>query len=139
MYQGFNRRARTVVVVVGLGAFGPALAGTVDFGTVIVDLDGKAIPAGTGGKELTLQTIAEIALLDNPDGGEAPRNQIPGLEDKVRRFNLAVEIHRGGKIDLGADDVVLLKAVVLKHWPPLLAGRALEIIEPPKAVANGTK
>jgi hypothetical protein len=76
----------------------------------------------------TVFTIAKAATnalltLDQKDG------EVSGSE-KARRFKLAMQIHAGGNQDLSVDDVSTIKKLIGRLYPPLVVGRAYEILDP---------
>jgi hypothetical protein len=107
-----------------------ANAAEIDFSTVIRDLDGAPVkmcadetPACKAGA--TIGMIAAGALLapDDPHSPQAPA-------EKVRCFTLALSVHKGGRIDVSAEDVVLIKGRIAAAYGPLIVGRAFEILDP---------
>ena len=108
-----------------------AFAGEVDFSRHIVDLDGKDIPSSQAkdAPPLDLATVAGMALLTEPP---TERGQPQNPVDKLARFNLALKIHAGGKVNLSSEETTLLKAAVGAAYPPLVVGRADQILDPPE-------
>lgn len=96
----------------------------IDLSTTILDLDKK--PIKDGEKDFTLATACCNALL-TPEQGETSG------EEKVKRFRLAEKVYDGGEQELSVDDVALLKKLIGKIYPPLVVGRAFEILDPPPA------
>lgn len=108
-----------------------AFAAEVDFSRHITDLDGKDIPSSQAkdAQPLDLAMVAGIALLTEPptERGQPPQNPV----DKLARFNLALKVHAGGKVNLSSEETTLLKAAVGVAYPPLVVGRADQILDPP--------
>ena len=119
-----------IASVIGLAATA-AMAAEVDFSSPIRDLDGKPVPSCAADTAechapLTLSHVAEMALLSPSEGREQQ-----SLEEKVKRFELAVGLHAGGKLPLSVEDVALLKRLIGSAYAPLVVGRANEILDPP--------
>jgi hypothetical protein len=102
----------------------------IDFDSEIRDLANA--PIMNGEKHLDLATIATNALL-TPQAAD----QSIAVEEKVKRFRLAQRITNGGALDIALEDVVLLKDIIGKAYPPLVVGRAFELLDPPPARSNG--
>jgi hypothetical protein len=101
----------------------------VDFDTVLRDLKGTAIKDGDG--EFTLGAASATALLS-----PYPDEQNLDPKDKVRRYKLATKIADGGEVDLSIEEIADLKKLIGKAFPPLVVGRAYEILDPePKVKA----
>lgn len=61
----------------------------------------------------------------------------PELVEKMRRFKLAQRIHDApGPVDVDAEEVALIKALIVKIYPPLVVGRSVELLEA-EAVPGG--
>ena len=103
----------------------------INFDTEILDLANA--PIINGDKHLDLATIATNALLTP----QAAADQNVPTEEKVRRFRLAQKVTNGGTLDMSLEDLVLLKEIIGKAYPPLVVGRAFEILDPPPSKANG--
>lgn len=101
----------------------------VDFNTPIKDIKGVVVKNGQD--DLTLESIACTVLLGVAAGDE---NIDPKV--KIRRFKLAVKLSEGkGEVDLSAEDIADLKALIGKNYAPLVVGRAFEILDP--EIADG--
>jgi hypothetical protein len=107
----------------------------VDFSTTLRDLRGKVIqnvvehgdPAS--GKppvteDTTLATVAAEALLYYDPRG----TQDPGIK-KAQCAHLALRVHKGGVLDVTAEDIVLLKDKIGAIYAPLVVARAYELLE----------
>ena len=129
-----------------------ARAGTVDFSTELVQLDGKPFTAPSGdltdaekaavadlqakgyavakAAKVTLGDIALQALL-TPVPKDEPK-------DKLRKFTLAQKIEdavenklqQNSKLDLTADETTLLKDAIGQNYPPLVMGQAWKVLDP---------
>lgn len=98
----------------------------INFDAVILDQRGKPMLASSEGEEtVKLGAIAEQALL----AAYADENGLPAGE-KVRRYKLFNKVSVGGEIDITAEEVTLLKQCIGKGYPPLIVGRAYDLIEP---------
>lgn len=118
-----------VTIITTLFFVSNAFAAEIDFSRHITDLDGKDIPssAAKDAKPIDLASISGMALLTEPP---AERGQAQSPADKLARFNLALKIHAGGKIDLSSEETTLLKNAIGTVYPPLVVGRAIEILDP---------
>lgn len=102
-----------------------------DFSTLLMTLDGKMPLLDRQPKEgepvpkpLTLGMVSVTALLsDYPD-------ERIDVNEKLRRFKLALKLSDGGGVDVGVEDVALLKTLIAKMFSPLAVGRACEILDP---------
>lgn len=123
----------------------------VDCNALVLDLDGKAIVTdrkpvlGDDGKPIVL--AGGVPLLD--DGrplklgvaisaalmSDAP-DEISTVDAKVKRFNLAVRIAKGGEVSLTAEDITTIKGAVCKRWPSLIVGRIVEALDPVAMLAG---
>lgn len=95
----------------------------IDFTKKFTNFDGKPLTDQSSNKELTLGEICVEALLavDN-------KEVLDGVE-KVRRYDLASEIHKGKKESLSAEEVVLLKELVGKYFTTIIVGQALPLLD----------
>lgn len=60
--------------------------------------------------------------------------------EKAKRFELAMRIYTEKEIDLNVDELKLIKDLIGKIYPPLVVGRAYQILDPkPKASDGLTK
>lgn len=98
----------------------------IDFSAAITNLDGT--PAKDGDADVTLGKVSCGALL-----ATYPDEQHLSGEEKVKRFRLAETAAKGGEQEIKVEDVALLKKLIAKAFPPLVVGRAYDIIEPPLA------
>jgi hypothetical protein len=108
-----------------------AQAGEINFAAVITDIDGTPIPDCVGNDcankpALTLAAIAIRCLTANfPD----EEKSISG-EEKFKRGELALRIHKDGKTSLTAEDVALLKRLVGKAYGPLIVVKTWALLDP---------
>ncbi len=129
-----------------------SLAYAADYSAVLVDLRGDPIPdetvRGVRGEDgkwsgprfcsmvdfnnnplqcdvLTLGAAAANALLMND-----PDNANLDEKEKRRRGMLADRLYHGGKIDLGLEELVLVKRLITKLYGNLVVMRALPLLDP---------
>lgn len=95
----------------------------IDLSAPIKDLANDFIKDGD--KDLVLSAICCSALL-TPD----PKEGEVSPEEKIKRFRLATKIYDGGLQDLSAEDVAMLKKLIGRAFPPLVVGRAFDILDP---------
>ena len=95
----------------------------IKFSQVLKNLYGEPMEDRSSKKPLTLSMICVEALLSTD-----PKENIDGAE-KLRRFNLAKDIHEGKKDSLSAEEVVLLKELVAKFYPTLVVGQTLPMLD----------
>jgi len=83
-----------------------------------------AINDGTETKrsELDLRLILTNVLLENDQDADAQK--------KFTRYQLAQKIHDGDEVDLRAEDIQDLKALVAKYYNPLIQGAVWKILDP---------
>ncbi|WP_421792741.1 hypothetical protein [Hyphobacterium sp.] len=110
----------------------------IDLDTIITDLEGKPVqvPDGTGRdpvtqrentKDLTLSNACIITL----------RTEIPGddktdtEEAKMKRYRLAQRIVAGGKQDLKAEEIELVRTRLHKVFGMEVMGAVQDLLEPP--------
>lgn len=126
-------RLMTTVIAAMLIA-GPACAAPIDFGTEIVQIDGKPYVDKEGKPEkTTLGSICEQALLANYPDEDATAAKGDGLEigkEKARRYRLALKIRDGKAVELGAEEVLLLKRLVAKSFTTYIVGRVWTLVDP---------
>jgi hypothetical protein len=97
----------------------------IDFSTPILDLDGT--PAkNEAGKDTTLGSLAVAALL-----AVLPEDRTEPAEQRARRGWLAQKIHDAPEpIELTAEQVAQLKALIGKVFGPLAVMRAWALLDP---------
>ena len=97
--------------------------------------DKEGFPLLKTGKPITLRAVCIRALL-NPPARQDPQTgrmmpiQMPA-EEKIKRYNLAVEIQKAkNPMELSIDEIKLLKDLIGEKYPPLTVGQAWEILDP---------
>lgn len=103
----------------------------IDFTQRILDLDGKDIPFGAAkdAPALDLAKLASVALLSElpPMPGRPPEDP----SAKLIRWNLALRIHDSPKgVVLSSEETTVLKAAIGALYPPMLYGRAVQMLDP---------
>ncbi len=95
----------------------------IDFSQKFSGFDGATMKDTKTDKELSLADICVEALLsvDRED-------PIDGIE-KLKRYDLALEIYQGKKESLSAEEVVLLKELVGKYFTTLVVGQAFPMLD----------
>ncbi len=78
------------------------------------DAQGNAI-------EASLKTLLVNAVL-------APTEKEVGV-DKVKKYELAKMIFKGGEVDLTAEDITLIKKQVGENFAPIVVGQVFELLE----------
>jgi len=58
----------------------------------------------------------------------SPVQKESGVE-KIKKYDLAMKIHKNDKVDLTAEEITLLKARVGEVFPVLIVGQVFEILE----------
>lgn len=98
----------------------------IDTCSKILDLDGVAVKETDqpNSKEATLRLIMVSGLLAN----NISEPNVNGVE-KALRFTLAVKTSPGGCIDYKPEELVRIKTVIGLNYPPLIVGRAYEILD----------
>lgn len=76
--------------------------------------------------DVTLKLISVNALLAVEEGMSG--------KEKAKRYALAMLVHQsdGDGLDLGIDDVALVKRLIGKNYSPLVVGQAWQILDPKK-------
>ncbi len=96
-------------------------------GSVILDLDGKPIPIDgeNKGEEkfLTLKIVCLNSLFFND------KEKIVAGEEKLKRYVLGMKINVEENVELIAEEIVLLKKLIGEYQPPLIVGRAYDLLE----------
>ena len=93
----------------------------VDFAQVITNLLGEPMKQNQNDQPLTLGVVASNALLADFPNTDAPT--------KVKRFKLAQRIFGDGEVNLEVEEIAEIKKVIGMVYPPLIVGRAWEMIE----------
>lgn len=117
-----------VALAAALVAVLPTLVGAIDFTSKLSQLDGSQFKDQTGKDvETTLGSVAESALVNS----YADEQNLPG-EEKFRRYQLASKIHGADRknLVLSPEETALLKKLIAKAFPPLVVGKAWELLDP---------
>ena len=85
-------------------------------GQVMMDNDGKG-----NAIEASLKILLVNAVL-------APTEKELGVE-KVKKYELAKMIFKGGEVDLTAEDITLIKKQVGENFAPIVVGQVFEMLE----------
>jgi len=93
----------------------------IDLTRVIKDFDDKPIE-NADGLAMTVGRIAVQSLSINIPDDKA--------EDKMLKFNLALDIHGEDSIDLTAEQISMLKKCVGKIQGPIVVGRFNNFVDP---------
>lgn len=96
----------------------------IDFTKKFTNFNGEVLKDVTSSKELSLGDICIESLL----AIDKTSNELDGVE-KVKRYNLALEIHQGKKESLTAEEIVLLKDLIGKYFTTLVVGQALPMLD----------
>lgn len=96
----------------------------VNFTVTLQNLDGKPLIAEQETSPMTLGDAAANALVNQY------RDENVSGQDKVKRWALALRIHKASDIELTADDVKLIKDLVAKAYGPLVVGQVWSILDP---------
>lgn len=107
----------------------------IDFSAILYDLEGNPIkkdieevdPDGKLVKPATIATLGTLAV-EALLAQFRDETSLSAIE-KVRRFRLAESICNASSIDIPIEDIALIKQLIGKAYPPLLVGRAFQIIE----------
>lgn len=97
----------------------------INFNQKLKTLDGKEVKDNDG-KPLTLGSVSVNALLSN-----IPNEKVDGKE-KVRRYELAKTLNRGGSIDVKSEDIVKIKELISQAYTTLIVGQTHELLEKEK-------
>lgn len=95
----------------------------IDFNKKFTNFNGEVLKDSQSGKELSLGDVCVEALM-----AVDQNNPIEGVE-KMKRYNLALDIHKGNKDSLSAEDIVLLKELVGKYFTTIVVGQALPMLD----------
>ncbi len=108
----------------------------IDFNLVIKDLGNKPIKENIGGKiqDADLKFYSVFSLTGNP---KDPTKQINGVE-KLKRFELAQKINKGGEIEVTVEEITLIKQLIGEYLPIIIVGRCYELLDPKEKVESET-
>lgn len=94
----------------------------VDFSTKLLDLEGEPLK-DENGKEVTLKSIAQMALLANyRDETDLPADK------KVQRFSIAMKLQNGAD-EIPVEDIAEIKRLIGKSMGPIIVGRVFELLK----------
>jgi len=106
------------------------MATKINLNQILKNLDGKPIKeGGEKGKELTLKLVICNAL----GGGYQEERETLTPSEVVMRHFLSVDIYKAKtEIELNADEIELIKKLVVKAYPQaIVSGQAIVMIDPP--------
>jgi hypothetical protein len=95
----------------------------IDFNKKFTNFTGEVLKDSQSGRELSLADVCVEALMAMDQ-----KEPIEGA-DKVKRYNLALSIHKGDKDSLSAEEIVLLKELIGKYFATMIVGQALPMLE----------
>ncbi len=95
----------------------------ITFDKVLLTLDGQQMQDKDSNKPLTLRQICVDALLV-VDKGESLSS-----EEKIQRYNLALNIYQGTKDSLSPEDVVLLRELIGKYYTTMVVGQVFPMLD----------
>lgn len=112
----------------------------IDLDKLILDLDGKEIastpaePAQGGKPPVPAGPALKLGdvLITSLTGQFTDEQSLDG-NTKFERYQLAVEVKKGGERDFTLKDATEMLRLLSKWASPIIYGRAKEIIDPPKA------
>lgn len=52
-----------------------------------------------------------------------------GIQEKIKRYELALQINKSEVLDIKVEDVALLKKLVGERYNPLIVGRIFEVLD----------
>lgn len=96
----------------------------IDFSQQMCDIDGTPISNDKDDGAATLGLISVNALL----AAFADEQALPGT-DKVRRYELARKVRKGGVVEVTAEDAALIKQLIGKAYAPLVVGQAWGMLD----------
>lgn len=96
-----------------------------DFSQQLTDLDGNPLQDGppNARRDATLGYLAATALL------AADPQKPESAEDKVRAYDVAVRVYKGGEQEVSAEDISLIKRKVGEQMTPIVVGQMYRILE----------
>lgn len=94
-----------------------------NFDVVIQDLSGSTV-VDQDGASITLRSIAIGALM----ASYKDEQDISG-DEKLSRYELAVKINKGGKVEITAEEISKLKKLIGKGFNVLAVGQAYKLLE----------
>ena len=100
---------------------------TINTTTVLKDYEGKDII--TEDKPFTVRTVLLNALQYQS------QELAPSAEQSVRAYSLSMAVANTPQVQLKSDDIVYIKARLLKLYTPLVFGQMVELLEGEKLEA----
>lgn len=97
----------------------------INFDTKLVNFEGEILKDGVGDKqkEATLGVVCVNALmLPSPDKNEDGNT-------KLKKYELALKIYKGGEVNIDTEDVALIKKDVSRAFGPMVVGQVYKILE----------
>lgn len=91
---------------------------------VLKNLDGQVMKDNDGkgnAVDATLKMAIVNAVL-------APVQNEKGT-DKIKKYELAMKVHKNKEVDLAAEDISLIKERVGELFPPLIVGQVYNLLE----------
>ena len=94
-----------------------------DFNRTVKNFDGTDIEDKESKKKLDFKTVCVNSLL------AAHPNESPDGTEKLRRYDLAMQIYKDEKEDLSAEEIVLLKELISKVFTTLVVGQVFKALD----------
>lgn len=94
----------------------------INFDQQLKNMDGS-VAKDEKGEAITVSFIAVNALMS-----QIPDEKIDGNE-KLKRYELASVVHKGGVIDVTVEDITKMKNLIGKVYPTLVVGQIFKILE----------
>ncbi len=95
----------------------------IDFNKKFTNFNGDVLKDSQSQKELSLKDVCVEALMVVDQ-----KEEIDG-EEKVKRYNLALDIYNGKKENLSSEEIVLLKELIGRYFSTIVVGQALKMLE----------
>jgi hypothetical protein len=95
----------------------------IDFNKKFTNFNGEILKDSQSQKELSLKDVCVEALMVVDQ-----KEEIDG-EEKVKRYNLALDIYNGKKENLSSEEIVLLKELIGRYFSTIVVGQALKMLE----------
>lgn len=95
----------------------------IDFNKKFTNFNGDVLKDSQSQKELSLKDVCVEALM------VVDQKEEIGGEEKVRRYNLALDIYNGKKENLSSEEIVLLKELIGRYFSTIVVGQALKMLE----------
>jgi len=95
----------------------------IDFNKKFTNFNGEILKDSQSQKELSLKDVCVEALM------VVDQKEEIGGEEKVKRYNLALDIYNGKKENLSSEEIVLLKELIGRYFSTIVVGQALKMLE----------